>query len=310
MLVGNLLGMSQPNRVTNLGIMQTGTHVGVEIEISTSSSSSQFSSSYWNTVPEGSVPGFEAVLDRPMAGSELVIALEEAEQQISRLSGSNKFPEMTSVHVHVDIRDMTVTQLINFLTLSIMFENVLFNYVEHHRSKNHFCLPMTDATDCLNRLKRFVEQARTDSLSRDRIRSLFTSDEVKYAGINLSSIPRYGSLEFRMHHGTADSTALIRWINILLKIKEYAMGGDRSPTNILETKIEVGISSIFEQVLGGYSEILGYEGIEDDILDGIRNAQDFVSIYQLPLGRNPTQDIPDSDSSLFNQYNQWVESHE
>ncbi len=308
MLIGNLLGMEPVPPVSNLGLMQTGTHIGVEIEINTPDSRDAFNSRYWNTVPEGSVQGFEAVLAQPLGGSELVTALDEAEREIEGLRGDDKFPELTSVHIHTDIRDMTVTQLINFLTLSIMFENVLYNYVEPHRSKNHFCLPMSDATECLHKLKSFVTHHRADTLTRDRIHSLFQAGDVKYAGINLSSIPRYGSLEFRMHHGTANSTDLIRWINILLKIKEYAMGEGRSPTNILETKISIGISTIFEEVLGDYSGILRYEGIEEDILDGIRNAQDFVSVYYVPVGRVLLNDIPDSDLDLHSNYITWLEN--
>ena len=309
--MGQITGNRVDNRpVPELGLMQTNTKVGVEIEIATSSNRSAFNGNYWTTVSEGSIQGFEIVLLQPQGGSNLVAALEQAERSVAQLAGNNKFPEMTSVHAHIDIRDMTPTQLINFLTLSIMLENVLYNYVEPHRSKNHFCLPMSDATECLQKLRSFVSYHRQDNLSRDRVRSLFHPDALKYAGINLSSIPRYGSLEFRMHHGTANSTDLIRWINILLKIKEYAMGDGRSPTNILETKIELGISTIFEQVLGHYSEILRYEGIEDDILDGIRNAQDFVSVYSVPIGRNVNGDIPNRSLPLFSNYREWYrENH-
>lgn len=294
MLVHELFNSGQGSQAANFGLMVSGTKLGYEIEIQTGDSSSSIERSrYWRAVSEGSVQGFEAVLREPQGGVDLVSALEEAETIIGELRGSDKFPEMTSVHVHVDVRDMTIIQLFNFITLAIMFEPVLYNYVEPHRNKNHFCLPMSDADNILRSLTRVVARYRRDGrLSRDYLRSQWNQDEVKYAGINLSSICRYGSLEFRMHHGTADSTSLIRWGNILLKIREYAMGSDRSPNNILDTKKEVGIDNIFTQVLGQYSGVLGYEGVDLDILEGIRNAQDFVALFSQPVGRNIFQDIP------------------
>ncbi len=294
MLVSEIIGRSSGGLAGELGLMVSGTKVGVEIEIQTNSSSHPVDrSEYWRPVSEGSVQGFEIVLREPQGGTDLVSALEEAESLVDRMGGNEKFPEMTSVHVHVDVRDMTEIQLFNFLTLAIMFEPVLYNYVEPHRNKNHFCLPMSDADDVLGRLYRLVSRYRQHgNINRDQLRSLFSPDEVKYAGINLSSIPHYGSLEFRMHHGTASSTALIRWINVLLKMHQYAMEPNRSPNNILDTKIEVGIETIFQQVLGQYSGVLSYEGVDDDILDGIRNAQDFVALFAQPAGRNVLQDIP------------------
>lgn len=293
MMIGNILGLTILRPVTNPGIMVTGDPVGVEVEIENNSSSRVDRLSNWNVVGEGSINGFEAVLSQPMGGLHLVQALQELEDALSERTQEQMFSEMTSTHIHINVTDLTADELFSFITLAIMFEPVLYNYVAPHRNKNHFCLPMSDADDVLVRLAQVVMAHRRGDLSRGHFSTRFSMNQCKYAGINLSSIARYGSLEFRMHQGTSRTTDIIRWVNILLTLKEHSRG--RSPVNILETKVEMGIMSQFVEILGNYSGILTYEGIEDDILDGIRNAQDFVALYNIPVGRGVLSDIPNSD---------------
>ncbi len=296
--------------VTHSSLFKTTDHIGLEIEVQGGESRDIHRLSHWNVVPEGSVRGFELVLNQPKAGEDLLHAIIEAEEGMNQYmeQGSRSFeqvfPEMTSVHCHINILDMTVDQLISFLTLSIMFESILYNYVESHRNKNHFCLATLDAQDIITRIKDFVREYRRtgDSNVRRVLSGLFTQSRTKYAGINLSSIAQYGSLEFRMHQGTHQSNDLIRWVNIIQTIKAYAMGEDRTPSNILETKQEIGITTLFQQVLGDYSMHLETDGLEQEILDGIRQAQDFVAAYNEPPRFNPIVAIPDGDSSLYDNY--------
>lgn len=312
MLMYELLQLNRPSAPEgDQGLMVSNSKVGVEIEIQTNSGAESFRDTAWSAVPEGSIRGFEIVLSRPLSGALLVEALDDAEEKINTLRGDNKFSEMTSTHVHIDIRDMEVDQLLNFLTLSIMFENVLYSYVAEHRSKNHFCLRTNDCTDVLERLDKLVKAKVAGNLTHRTFSELFSVESVKYAGINLSSIARYGSLEFRMHHGTGTANEIIRWVNILLSLKEYAMGEGRTPTNILDTKKELGISSIFSSALGSYSGILSYEEVEEDILNGIRNAQDFVSVLLVPQGRSVMTDIPNNPehSVLHRQFSEWRDNH-
>lgn len=276
-------------------LLVSDAHVGIEIECQTSRNplNPRVLSEYWDTVPEGSINGYELVLSRPSSGVEITNALSVLETSMPTSRFSNAFAETTSTHVHVNCLDMTVVQMINFIVLSVMFEKVLYNYVEPHRNKNHFCLPITDAKDVLNRINLFVREYRqTPQSARRLMEGLFSQSRCKYAGINLSSLVRYGTLEFRMHHGTCEFDPIIRWVNILLSIREYAMGEGREPVNILETKQEVGIESIFYEVLGSYSNILSYEGVEADILHGIRHAQDIVSAYSLPIGYDSMSELP------------------
>lgn len=280
MLMSNITGRSLPTKdaLNPNSIFRSNSYVGIEIETESTSRSLGDGLESWQVVSEGSVDGYELVLKEPMCGDKLYLALHELLGLSRSLDPVRTFTERTSNHIHIDVSDMTYVQFINFLTLSVMFEQVLYKYVAPHRSNNHFCWSFLDCQSLVDRVKQVNNTARNGS-PRDVMNAFehhFSAGSTKYSGINLSSVSRYGSLEFRMHEGTMDVNAIIRWINILLTMKEYAMDAGRTPENILVTKQEVGIDSIFTAVLGDYRGILTYPGVERDILEGIRSAQDFV----------------------------------
>lgn len=299
----SILGMQRPVVPVsqNLSIFRTDSYVGVEIEMENVSSSVLQNLPSWRQVSEQSVDGWELVLREPKCGSSLFLALEELQSLQGNIDEAQVFTERTSNHVHIDIRDMTYIQLMNFLTLSVMFEPVFFKYVAPHRSSNHFCWSFGDCQNLITRIKK-VNAAYHEGdprLVRQRMREEFSQSSTKYSAINLSSIPQYGSLEFRMHEGTVNVNAMIRWINILLSLKDYAMDPDREPSNILETKQDVGIDSIFTAVLGQYRGILSYDGVEEDILTGIRLAQDFV--YHITNSESSIV-LPENPRGIFNRF--------
>lgn len=307
MFMHEILGIPEPEVPLNTSetiFVDGSCNVGIEIELEGLSSSSVSSLVSWNRVSEGSVNGFELVLNRPTAGEDLFCAIDEL-RSLRIEDPSRVFTPRTSVHIHIDIRDLTFPQLINFITLATMFEPVLYNYVAEHRKHNHFCWQLGECQELIKRIHNVMSYANTPTL-RSALNHEFSSGSTKYAGINLSSIPRYGSLEFRMHEGTAEAPALIRWINILMAIKNYAKHPERTPSNILETKQDEGIEAIFDTVLGGYKGVLEYQGVEDDILKGIRVAQDFVhemtrTNREVNLPQVPNETWDNLFSSLTNE---------
>lgn len=304
MLMSEILNKPMPEYPALLGgrsIFPVQSYVGVEIELENVSRDLVQGLRNWNVVAEGSVSGWELVLKEPMSCDQLYLAINELKSIAGDINEEETFTERTSNHVHIDIRDMTYTQFMNFLTLSVMFEPVMYKYVAPHRSSNHFCWSFLDSEGLITRLNTVSRRVREDGelAARMAFRDQFSQGSTKYSGINLSSVSQYGSLEFRMHEGTINGNAIIRWINILLSIKEYAMGDERTPQNILETKQSVGIDSIFTAVLGRYRGILSYDGVSADILKGIRQAQDFV--YEVNVGSpiNYARALPQGSNSPY-----------
>ena len=305
MLLSNVLSRTLPPKLDRSAdsVFVSNSYIGIEIEMEGVPESALQGIPAWNRVSEGSVQGYELVLRNPECGDQLYLAIQQLTNVSSNTNLSNAFSERTSNHVHVDVTDMTYMQFINFLTLSVMFEKVLYKYVAPHRSSNHFCWSFFDCQAIISKIKLVNEAARSENPSqlRSALQEHFCPDYTKYSGINVSSVPRYGSLEFRMHEGTMEVNRIIRWINILLSIKEYAMDEGRTPSNILETKQDVGIDSIFTAVLGNYRGILSYPDVEVDILQGIRSAQDFVYQVTTTEAIDYQTELPSQDTGAFDR---------
>jgi hypothetical protein len=305
--MSRILRMTVPEKPysANHSMFVSNSYVGLEIEMEAVSQSVTQGLRNWRQVSEQSVDGWEIVLREPKCENQLYLAIEELRTISGNIDEVRTFTERTSNHVHIDVRDMTYIQLMNFLTLAVMFEPVLYKYVAPHRSSNHFCWSFLDCQNLITRITKVNKvylEGNPDAVREEMTRQ-FSTNATKYSGINLSSIPNYGSLEFRMHEGTINTNAITRWINILLSIKSYAMDEGRTPSNILETKQDVGIDSIFTAVLSQYRGILTYDGVAEDILKGIRSAQDFVYTITTPA---VVSTLPSNPRGVYQRFLQSV----
>jgi hypothetical protein len=73
--------------------------------------------------------------------------------------------------------------------------------------------------------------------------------DAKYCALNVgSSIRKYGTIEFRQHHGTADRTMLRRWIQLIVKLHNYVR--KTNPKEIKDTIEALNTNSHYHQFLG------------------------------------------------------------
>ena len=253
--------------------------VGVEVELERVEYGLQTNlrrSKYWNSVADGSLRPIEGidsrefVLKQGFFGEDLVKALDELEQAIE----ANKLKPIhsirTSTHVHIDVREFDVDSLMNLIYIYIIFEKALFRYDGTGREYNHFCIPLYESDGYLEKYAKYVK-----SKSRDKIKHLLNSF-CKYGSLNISSVFKFGTVEFRLLHSTWDKERLLEWINILQSIKKYATHID----NVLEFPYHIsieGVENFTKKVFGDeLGEKLFYPELERDVYGGIRFAQDFI----------------------------------
>ena len=123
----------------------------------------------------------------------------------------DKDSSRTSVHVHVNVLDLTPTQLLTFGCAYWIIENALFNYCGPKRKDNLFCLRLRDAEAVIETIYHGLDSKRfLESLNTDRIR---------YCGINWNAVPKFGSLEFRGMRGTTDPEVMYTWSSELNHLK-------------------------------------------------------------------------------------------
>ena len=178
---------------------------------------------WWKVVEDGSVRGgAEYVLKQPLSGLDLISAIEEVNEKLK--NNRIRFDYQTSLHVHIDSRDINLTQFQNIVCLYTLFEPLLFTVCGESRKDNIFCLSVGHApTNFIDTIKGIQ-----NTFSPDDFFSLRQSINScpRYSALNVSSLNTFGSLEFRGHRGTKEKDAILNWVNILLCLKEYALTHD------------------------------------------------------------------------------------
>jgi hypothetical protein len=130
----------------------------------------------------------------------------------SNVGCSPLFSNRTSVHVHLNVSDLTVEEWFTLLFIWTVYEDSFIKYCGDERKGNLFCLSSSDAEAMLFYLEDFAI---------DQEINLF-GDNVRYAACNLAATPKYGSLEFRCMRGTTDPNVLIPWFSTINSLYHLA----------------------------------------------------------------------------------------
>jgi len=216
----------------------------------------------WRTENDGSLRGesYEYVLTQPIERKNVGQALSSLQQKLSKsaLEPSNR----CGVHVHINVQSLTSSQLISFIVLYLCIENVLTKWCGEDRVGNLFCLRVVDAEYILDSVMEFM--------ATGNIR-IFQND-VRYGAMNLSSLNKYGSLEFRAMRTPADFGLVDTWVDMLLRVfdksKEFPNAWD------IPTALSVAGPEMFlEQTMGEYAQILADPDLDSMVMDGVRLAQ-------------------------------------
>lgn len=275
--------------------------VGVEVElegVSNEIRGEEFT--YWSAVEDGSLRdgGVELKFSHPYSGTDIIDALRELESTIRNIKVEPILSERTSVHVHVDVRDLTFKQFQLFLILYMIFEKTLFKYCGENRKNNIFCLSFEDAQHVISSISQLISEGLSDDPD---LFIAYLAQIPKYSACNLGALREFGSIEFRGHEGEWRYEEILRWINILLCIKKYSVEMSNIDLNELPKTIsDDGLLYLFNKVFDGYIDDLYYPEITEDILDGIRIAQDAINIVEMQT--RPEYEEDKTDSSLFMKY--------
>jgi len=277
------------------------TQVGVEIELEQVRGLNNVDTdfyNYWRLTEDGSLRdnGVEFVMTRPFAGKDLETALSIFNQYITNNEEVKvACSERTSVHVHIDVRDLTIEQLIRFFCVYLIFESALFKVAGKERENNIFCTSMQNAEGSAWK----IGLLRGGKLDARRMISGMT----KYSACNLLAVSKYGSMEFRHHSGTYDTNEISKWINILLQIRKYAVGNDIPVEDILSNISDDGAERVFNEVFGDYAHELYYPEISFDMFNGLRLAQDVIYAELLAKGLKSYPKIKSGeDDSPFSRF--------
>lgn len=241
--------------------------VGVEIEVE--GRNLPLGNKYWRREVDGSLRGAENaeyVLRTPLTLNQLSLALKSLALDYKTCKATIDDSVRAGVHVHVNVQELNVVQLYNYITLYLVFEELLTKFCGSTREGNLFCLRACDAE--------FLIQALQYTAQSRRYRTLVT-DDLRYAAINVKALGNYGSLEFRAMRSTKDFDVLQTWATILVMLREKAKEFFE-PTDIINGFSEGESSGFLGRIFGEYAELLKFDGYERALVRGVRIAQEIA----------------------------------
>ena len=231
----------------------------------------------WNITHDGSLRGrypdqsCEYLFEKPETLATSIRMVHQLSEAMKVNRSRLDFSFRTSTHVHVNAQHLTYPQFLAFLYTSVLMENVLMNFCGDERINNRFCLRIQDAEFYVENLK---------ELFRDRNHALLINeDRLRYAAINIGSVPKYGSVEFRGMRGTLDKRVLTPWLKTLSAIREFAVN-QNNPHNVHDLFVKNSPEEFVQMVVGEeLFNVLNYPGLKNDMRKAFSLSIELAHVY-------------------------------
>lgn len=192
----------------NIPTINSSEYIGIEVEVENVDQTWK-ETTIWHPKEDSSLrnSGVEYVTT-PIHANNAPIFLYQLFKDL--LPPDISFSKRTSIHIHLNVLNLTIEQLKNFIYIYTIFEKSFYRYISIERKNNIFCIPLQDT----NLIFAFFNQ-------KDKaIQKVFWH---KYTGFNILPIKSQGTVEFRHLHGTNNLELICNWINLITKLKEYIL---------------------------------------------------------------------------------------
>lgn len=252
-------------KVETKGVVTSEELIGIEVEVENYQGGNGNLNRAWAQIEDGSLRnnGVEFIT-KPIKAIHAPACLQYLMH--SYLNTDVCYSPRTSVHIHLNVQDLVLSQVQDIIMLYAVFEKLFYKYAGRGRQKNIYCVPMSDC-DLMPHL--------TDR-GHDRLRTWS-----KYTGLNVLTISNYGTIEFRHMHGTNDVEKLSTWINLICRFKAYVKENSSKHIRSLIAEMNDGFDfpRLMHEVFGDYAAVLRYEGPQE--MGHLSAKQALASMQQL-----------------------------
>lgn len=248
---------------------KTDGDIGLEIEVE-GEDLPRTNRDIWRMESDGSLRGnsVEYVLAKPMSSVEKANALTYLDNKYVESGTVVHDSVRAGVHVHINVQDLTLEQMFSFIVAYIILEDILTFYCGQYRQGNLFCLRIRDADFLLYVMEKVAK--------KEYNLNEFNSNQLRYSAINVTSLNRYGSLEFRAMRGTRNMSIINDWADMLLRLRDVSKVFDNA-SDVVSFLIEKGADAFLDHFLGGFNKTLGYVPKEMlELNDGLYRAYDLA----------------------------------
>jgi hypothetical protein len=229
---------------------------------------------YWSAHNDGSLrqlrPGDQAieyVLNKPTNWENTKFAVNLLCKFLTLPDKKVYDSYRTSIHVHVNCLQETMGTIYNYITLATIFDELLVSQNGEHRIGNNFCLRMKDAEGVIHDLMESIA-------NHGNVNGIHQNN--RYSSVNIGSLLKFGTIEFRSLECTTDANRILHWIETCQAMKqaarEYA-----NPREIITQFSQEGPAQFLVHILGPLAE--KYTNVPDMqrmLYTGARLAQDLA----------------------------------
>lgn len=277
-----------------------GAKIGIEIEVESANNHYAQPDDYWKVEHDGSLRGpngerdggREYVSRRPITFTEAREALEGLDAGFRKSRVKNTPSVRTSVHVHLNVQHLTLTQLVNLLCLYYVAEPVLCRYNGAARENNLFAMQLMHAPMIIEEI--------TQSFSSRMVNG--GRDALKYSALNLmplfanNSRHAFGTIEFRAGRGIQTKPSdCYRWVQMVEELYHKSLEFTTADDIVTGLSAE-GVQGFLAKNLPGiYEETYGLfepEELNATVIDSMRASQ------ELAFGIDWTDYVPTSKKKL------------
>lgn len=199
----------------------------------------------WKIVPDHSLRhvGLEFTSGSPWSYLKTLESLQILCEYISRQAHVAVSPR-TSVHVHVNMLKFSPIQIWTAACAYWMLEPLLFKVCGPTRQNNLFCLRLIDA-------EHLLDACIADITNNDYPFKYFNDfNDIRYAGLNMSALRKFGSIEFRGMRGIYRYNKLKLWLSICQRVAHASPAIYETPERLLDTYYYRGPKYIAQAILG------------------------------------------------------------
>ena len=202
---------------------KTGPMIGIECETE-GRRLQTLGSDFWRTEADGSLRDGLEYVSRPLEPKEVKQALKSLNDWHEANKSHPNFSFRCSTHIHINVQDLEEQQLFSMIFLYMMYENVFMNYVHKERVGNRFCLRFQDAQALTYEVSNLLRRTKEENLKYG-LRGL-QQNTLKYAALNLYTLNKYGTLEFRALEGSKGVEHIDTWVQAIIRLRSVAMKFD------------------------------------------------------------------------------------
>jgi hypothetical protein len=214
----------------------------------------------------------EYVTTGALSKEKLREALVAFDAQLKAAGAVLRKTHQTSTHVHVNFIYRSMLEVMNLITLHTILETSLVrSYCGDTRMGNTFCLRLQDAYGGV----RFIQEA----IQTKQFRAAWRGDGMRYNLLNLQSLPKFGSIEFRGYPGYETAERFFEWVEVISSLVK-ASEKFTSPAEIVRDFSRKGVRRFlwetFPDNMGLVTTLLRSKTLDKDTDAGVRCAQDIA----------------------------------